>query len=50
MLVVAMIVIAGCADDQTDATEPPADDVLSRISDVIEPMLVYREKPAFFVQ
>lgn len=31
MLVVAMIVIAGCADDQTDATEPPADDVVLRV-------------------
>lgn len=31
MLVVAMIVIAGCADDVTDATEPPADDVVLRV-------------------
>lgn len=31
MLVVAMLVIAGCADDATDATEPPADDVVLRV-------------------
>jgi hypothetical protein len=31
MLVVAMLVIAGCADDVTDATDPPADDVVLRV-------------------
>lgn len=31
MMVVAMVVVAGCAGDVTDSTEPPADDVVLRV-------------------